>query len=125
MLFLMDTMWDIEGIRSQYPALRDGTAYLDGAGGTQVPECVIEAISGAHRSGLSNVHGPFASSRRSDVLIAGAREAVADLVGGDAGGVVLGPNMTTLTYRLAGATSGGALVDVADREALYRAMEGR
>jgi len=103
MLFPMDTTWDIEGIRGQYPALRDGTAYLDGAGGTQVPERVIEAISQAHRSGLSNVHGPFASSRRSDLLIAGAREAVADLVGGDAGGVILGPNMTTLTYRMAAA----------------------
>ena len=103
MIDIVDTTWDIEGIRSQYPALKDGAVYLDGAGGTQVPECVIEAISDAHRSGLSNVHGTFAASRRSDQLIADAREAVADLVGGPAGGVVLGPNMTTLTYRLAGA----------------------
>src|ERR1035438_4456148 len=55
MLVFMNTTWDIEGIRSQYPALKDGTAYLDGAGGTQVPECVIEAISDAYRCGLSNV----------------------------------------------------------------------
>ena len=103
MLVFMNMTWDIEGIRSQYPALKDGTAYLDGAGGTQVPECVIEAISDAYRNGLSNVHGPFASSRRSVRLIDDAREAVADLTGGLAGGVVLGPNMTTLTYRLAGA----------------------
>jgi cysteine desulfurase family protein (TIGR01976 family) len=103
MLVLMDTTWDIEGVRSQYPALRDGTAYLDGAGGTQVPESVIEAISDAHRSGLSNVHGPFPASRRSDQLIADARAAVADLVGGQPGGVILGPNMTTLTYRMAAA----------------------
>jgi cysteine desulfurase family protein (TIGR01976 family) len=103
MIVIVDTTWDIEGIRSQYPALKDGTVYLDGAGGTQVPECVIEAISDAYRSGLSNVHGPFAASRRSDRLITDAREAVADLTGGPAGGVVLGPNMTTLTYRMAGA----------------------
>lgn len=99
----MNTTWDTERIRSQYPALKDGAAYLDGAGGTQVPESVIEAISEAHRSGLSNVGGPFAASRRSMNLIAEARAAVADLTGGEAGGVVLGPNMTTLTYRLAGA----------------------
>jgi cysteine desulfurase family protein (TIGR01976 family) len=99
----MDTTWDIEGIRSQYPALKDGTVYLDAAGGTQVPECVIEAISEAHRSGLSNLHGPFAASRRSVQLMHDARAAVADLTGGQAGGVILGPNMTTLTYRLAGA----------------------
>jgi selenocysteine lyase/cysteine desulfurase len=103
MLQRMDTTWDIESIRSQYPALKNGAAYLDGAGGTQVPEGVIDAISEAYRSGLSNVHGPFASSRRSMKLIADARAAVADLVGGEAGGVVLGPNMTTLTYRMAGA----------------------
>jgi len=93
--------WDVNGIRSQYPALVGGTAFLDGAGGTQVPECVIEAISQAYRSGLSNVGGPFEASRRSVQLIADAREAVADLTGGEAAGVVLGPNMTTLTYRLA------------------------
>ncbi len=103
MLVLMDTTWDIEGIRSQYPALKSGTAYLDGAGGTQVPECVIEAIAEAHRSGLSNLGGAFAASRRSMQLVADAREAVADLTGGEAGGVVLGPNMTTLTYRMAAA----------------------
>jgi cysteine desulfurase family protein (TIGR01976 family) len=99
----METTWDVEGIRAQYPALKDGTVYLDGAGGTQVPECVIEAISDAHRSGLSNVGGPFAASRRSVQLIEGARAAVADLTGGQGGAVILGPNMTTLTYRLAGA----------------------
>ena len=99
----MDRTWDTEGIRAQYPALKNGTAYRDGAGGTQVPEVVIDASPEAHRSGLSNVHGPFASSRRSMKLIADAREAVADLVGGESGGVVLGPNMTTLTYRMAGA----------------------
>jgi len=99
----MDTTWDIDGIRSQYPALRGGTAFLDGAGGTQVPEGVVEAICEAFRSGLSNVGGPFTASRRSVRLIADARAAVADLTGGEAGGVVLGPNMTTLTYRLAGA----------------------
>ena len=66
MLVLMDTTWDIESIRSQYAALKDGTVLLDGAGGTQVPDCVIDAISEAYRCGLSNVHGPFASSRRAE-----------------------------------------------------------
>ena len=103
MLLSMNTLWDTEGIRLQYPALKDGTAFLDGAGGTQVPECVIEAISEAYRSGLSNVGGAFAASRNSMQLIADARSAVADLTGGQARGVVLGPNMTSLTYRMAAA----------------------
>jgi cysteine desulfurase family protein (TIGR01976 family) len=92
---------DLASIRAAYPALRDGYAYLDGAAGTQVPASVISAISGAYEGGIGNVGGAFPASARSDAIVAAAREAVADLVGGDPAGVVLGPNMTTLTYRFA------------------------
>ncbi|MEV5750738.1 cysteine desulfurase-like protein [Actinoallomurus sp. NPDC052308] len=94
---------DVRSVRAAYPALRDGYAYLDGAAGTQVPEAVIEAIAAAYRAGIGNVGGAFPASERSDAIVAGARQAVADLVGGDPRGVVLGPNMTTLTYRFAAA----------------------
>ncbi|HUY24090.1 MAG TPA: cysteine desulfurase-like protein [Candidatus Saccharimonadales bacterium] len=93
--------YDPSRVRTLFPALADGYAYLDGAAGTQVPESVIEAISNAYRSGLSNTDGAFPSSRRADQIVSECRQAVADLVGGDPAGVVLGPNMTTLTYRLA------------------------
>ncbi len=62
---------------------------------------MIDAIGGAHRSGLGNSDGAFPASARSDAITAECRRAVADLVGGDPAGVILGPNMTTLTYRLA------------------------
>ncbi|MFE2428939.1 cysteine desulfurase-like protein [Streptomyces sp. NPDC059373] len=94
-----------EAVRACYPALRDGAAYLDGAAGTQVPDAVIEAIAAAYRTGIGNVGGPFAASHRSDAIVAGCRAAVADLVGGTADGVVLGPNTTTLVYRFAQALS--------------------
>jgi cysteine desulfurase family protein (TIGR01976 family) len=94
---------DVSAVRAGYPALADGYAYLDGAAGTQVPVTVIEAISAAYRSGLGNSGGAFPASKRSDVITAECRQAVADLVGGTADGVILGPNMTTLTYRLAAA----------------------
>lgn len=93
--------FDVARVRALYPALADGYAYLDGAAGTQVPTPVIEAIAAAYRQGLGNMHGPFPASARSDAVVAEARRAVADLVGGDPRGVVLGPNMTTLTYRFA------------------------
>jgi len=92
---------DVAAVRSLYPALADGYAYLDGAAGTQVPEPVIDAIAAAHRHGLGNAGGAFPASKRADAITAGCRAAVADLVGGDPRGVILGPNMTTLTYRLA------------------------
>ncbi|TWF94070.1 cysteine desulfurase-like protein [Saccharopolyspora dendranthemae] len=95
--------FDVEKVRAQYPALADGRAWLDGAAGTQVPEVVIEAISDAYRVGLSNVGGPYESSRRSSGIVAETRAAVADLVGApDPACVTFGPSMTSLTYRFAG-----------------------
>ena len=93
---------DVAAVRAAYPALADGYAYLDGAAGTQVPTAVIDAIAGAYRAGLGNMGGAFPASKRSGVLDAECRRAVADLTGGVPDGVILGPNMTTLTYRLAG-----------------------
>lgn len=97
----MRCVFDITRIRSAYPALADGYAYLDGAAGTQVPAAVIDAIAAAYAAGLGNVGGAFPASARSVEIVAECRRAVADLVGGHPDGVVLGPNMTTLTYRFA------------------------
>jgi cysteine desulfurase family protein (TIGR01976 family) len=94
--------FDAETVRAAYPALRDGYAYLDGAAGTQVPEAVIDTVAAAAGAGIGNAGGAFPASHRATAIVNGCREAVADLVGGVADGVILGPNMTTLTYRLAG-----------------------
>jgi len=101
------TIWDVGRVRALYPALADGYAYLDGAAGTQVPAAVIQAIAGAYRAGIGNVGGAFPASGRSEAILAGCRQAVADLIGGQPDGVILGPNMTTLTYRLANALAAG------------------
>ena len=92
---------DVKLVRAAYPALSDGYAYLDGAAGTQVPAAVIEAIADAYRSGIGNVGGTFPASGRSGSIVAECRQAIADLTGASPAGVILGPNMTTLTYRLA------------------------
>ena len=97
--------FDVNRVRAAYPALSDGFAYLDGAAGTQVPAVVIEAITDAYRSGIGNVGGTFPASDRSGAIVAECRQALADLTGASPDGVVLGPNMTTLTYRLAEALS--------------------
>jgi len=100
-------MFDVSAVRATYPALADGYAYLDGAAGTQTPQSVIDAIAGAYRTGIGNVGGTFPASQRSDGIVAECRQAVADLVGGQPDGVVLGPNMTTLTYRMAHTLAAG------------------
>jgi cysteine desulfurase family protein (TIGR01976 family) len=93
--------FDVNRVRAAYPALTDGYAYLDGAAGTQVPTAVIEAIADAYRAGIGNAGGAFPASGRSDAILAECRRALADLTGAEPDGVILGPNMTTLTYRLA------------------------
>jgi cysteine desulfurase family protein (TIGR01976 family) len=93
--------FDIERVRSDYPALAEGFVHLDGAAGTQVAAPVIEAIAGTLGRAVSNRGTAFEASRRSGEIVAAARAAVADLVGGAPGGVVFGPSATALTYTVA------------------------
>ncbi len=90
--------FDVARIRSHYPALAEGFAHFDGAGGTQPAEPVIAAIAGAMRTAVSNRGSAHEPARRSGEIVAAARSAVADLVGGDPAGVVFGPSATALTY---------------------------
>lgn len=99
----MTDAYDIARIRTLFPALSTGAAYLDGAAGTQTPTSVIDAVAAAYAGGMSNTGGAFAASHRSEEIEEGARAAVADLVGGAGADVVFGPNMTTLTFRFADA----------------------
>ncbi len=96
----------IDRIRSQFPALarRDGdqlAAFLDGPAGTQVPQCVIDAVSSYFANHNANHGGMFPTSRESDVVLAEAHQAAADFLGtDDPNTVAFGPNMTTLTFAL-------------------------
>ncbi len=97
----------IEEIRAEFPGLAPGTVALDGAAGTLVPTAVIDAVARAMRDAMANLHGEFAASARSTGTRAAARAAIADLVGGTPDGVILGPNMTTMTFHLADALAAG------------------
>ncbi|WP_134739670.1 cysteine desulfurase-like protein [Nocardioides sp. 503] len=98
---------DLEHVRAQFPSLALGTAHFDGPGGSQVPSVVAQAVADAMTSGLCQRGALSATERRTDAVVAGARQAVADLVGGDAGGVVFGRSMTQLTFDLARTLSAG------------------
>src|SRR5437588_10807026 len=97
----------IDDIRADFPGLRNDDVRLDGAAGTLVPTAVIDAVADGLRVSMANVHGEFAASEQSTETITAARRAIADLLGGDPDGVVLGPNMTTLTFHLAATLSAG------------------
>ncbi|MEU8111940.1 cysteine desulfurase-like protein [Micromonospora sp. NPDC048947] len=93
--------FDIARTRAAYPALTEGFVHFDGAGGTQTAAGVIDAVTDAMRSAIGNRSAAFVPGRRSLELVAEARSAVADLLGADPAGVVLGPSATALTYTLA------------------------
>ena len=89
---------DVDRIRKDFPALDQGVAYFDGPGGTQVPRQVAEAMAGSMTSGISNRGVVTAAERRAEDVVVGARQAVADLLGCDPGGVVFARSMTQATY---------------------------
>ncbi|MFI5182257.1 MAG: cysteine desulfurase-like protein [Thermoanaerobaculia bacterium] len=96
----------VERIRAQFPALdrREGrheVAYLDGPGGTQVPRPVVEAVADYLLRHNANTHWRYPTSEETDALLAGARAAVGEFLGGDASEVAFGANMTTLTFHVA------------------------
>src|SRR3979411_3106432 len=76
---------DVQWVRAQFPSLAQTVnghpaAFLDGPGGTQVPQRVIDAISDYLRRDNANTGGAYATSRRTDAMIAGARAAMADFL---------------------------------------------
>ena len=97
---------DISWVRAQFPSLRQTVnghpaAFLDAPAGTQVPQRVIDAFRDYFEQSNANTCGDFATSRRTDQMIAAARAAMADFFRCDADEVFFGPNMTTLTFALA------------------------
>jgi cysteine desulfurase family protein (TIGR01976 family) len=99
------TALDIAWVRAQFPSLSDTVnghpaVYFDGPGGTQVPQKVIDAIRDYLEHYNSNTGGAYATSRRTDAMIAQARAAMADFLNCSADEVIFGPNMTTLTFAI-------------------------
>ncbi len=99
------TALDLHAIRSQFPSFAEKVngfpaAYLDGPGGTQVPQRVIDAIANYLKHANANTCGAYLTSRRTNVTIAEARKAMADFFGCDPDEVVFGFNMTSLTFAM-------------------------
>ncbi|MBQ6644261.1 MAG: cysteine desulfurase-like protein [Saccharopolyspora sp.] len=93
--------FDVAAVRGLFPALGDGWVHLDAPAGMQVPEQVATAVSTALRAPVSGPGGIFPASQRAEAIVDAARRALADLVGADPAGVVLGPNSGVLLQRLA------------------------
>jgi len=104
------TLEDSVRCRRDFPALNrvrdDGLklSYLDGPGGSQVPQAVIDAIADVYGSCNVNTHGNFPPSIEVDRRMQHAREVMAAFLGAESGSCIsFGQNMTTLNYALSAA----------------------
>jgi cysteine desulfurase family protein (TIGR01976 family) len=97
--------------RRDFPALArtpEGRklAYLDGPGGSQVPQVVIDTLGDFYATCNVNTHGNFWPSREVDRRMAAAREMLAIFLGAESASCIsFGQNMTTLNYALSAAIS--------------------
>ena len=100
-------MLDLNSVRNQFPSLQRKPGnipmvFLDGPGGTQVPDRVINAISDYYKTSNANSHGEFITTHETDVVIANMRTAMAALLNAEhANCISIGQNMTTLNFSLA------------------------
>ena len=104
-LHAVDPSIDLSWVRAQFPSLSQQVngypaAFLDGPGGTQVPQRVIDAISSYLRANNANTCGAYQTSRNTDQMLSAARSAMADFLACDPDEIVFGPNMTTLTFAI-------------------------
>jgi len=99
-------VFDVDALRAEFPALardQDGrpVVFLDGPGGTQVPQRVIDAVAGYYRDMNANAGGAFTTSQLSDAMAEEAHAAVADFLGaGSPDEIKFGYNMSTLTLHI-------------------------
>jgi cysteine desulfurase family protein (TIGR01976 family) len=98
---------DVAAVRASFPALAAGYAHFDGPGGSQTPAVVAQAVAATLTAPIANRGSVTEAERNADAVVRGARQAVADLTGGDPGGVVFGRSATTLTYELSRVLSAG------------------
>lgn len=103
--------WPVQTIRRQFAGLQrkqddKSVALFDGPAGSQIPDCVVDAVSEYLRSTNCNRGAAFATAKESDDILNRAHEAMADFVGADDPDcIVFGANMTSLTFQLSRALS--------------------
>ncbi|MFU8814794.1 MAG: cysteine desulfurase-like protein [Pseudomonadales bacterium] len=97
----------IEMVRGRFPALavtddNGPRIYFDNPAGTQVPDLVIDRVTAYYRETNANYGGRFRTSRATVELARQAREGMAAFVNARAADeIIIGPNMTSLTYAVA------------------------
>lgn len=97
---------DIAAIRKAFPALNTSFAFLENAGGSQVPGVVADAVREHMISNYVQLGAGYLLSQNATEMVDRAHAFIETLVNADsAGRVILGPSTTALTHMLANAYS--------------------
>lgn len=92
----------LEQVRAQFPALLRPTAFLDNAGGSHLPRCVIDAMTRYIAENYVQLGGDYPESLAATENVAGAHDMVKLLLNAHAvGEVVLAQSTTALCHLLA------------------------
>jgi cysteine desulfurase family protein (TIGR01976 family) len=91
---------DVAAVRSRYSALGRRLAFLDGPGGTQCPDEVIDAVARYLREDNANIGAPYETSVRTVELVDLAHEKAASFLGCSPEETAFGPSMTALNFLL-------------------------
>ncbi len=94
-------MFDLNQIRSQFPALASGAIFLDNPGGTQMAQQSLKRMTDYLTNTNANHEGAFKTSRESDAVVDASRAAMADFLNARRPEeIVFGQNMTSLTLHM-------------------------
>ncbi|MFG0273762.1 MAG: cysteine desulfurase-like protein, partial [Phycisphaerales bacterium] len=78
----------IDAVRGRFPTLAGETAYLDNAGGSQVPACVADAMRDYMLTNYVQLGADYAVSRACSQVFADAHAFIRTFMGGDGLGEV-------------------------------------
>ncbi len=98
---MLTPAFPIETVRSQFPALRSSSIFLDNPAGTQVPQRVLDAITDCMTNDCANLGGHFRQSVRSREIMDTAHAKAAMFLGASSPDeIAIGPSMTELTFQI-------------------------
>jgi cysteine desulfurase family protein (TIGR01976 family) len=102
----MSVSFPLDAVRAAFPSLGLTDAgrrriYLDNPAGTQVPRAVADAVGRCLIETNANLGGHFATTVAAGEVVEAAHKAMADFLGASTHEeIIVGPNMTTLTYQM-------------------------
>jgi cysteine desulfurase family protein (TIGR01976 family) len=91
---------DSDAVRARFSSLASGFAFLDGPGGSQVPDEVGDAVARAMREACANLGAIYETSQRVKAILERAEHNAAAFMGCEPSEVIFGANMTSLDFTL-------------------------